>query len=84
MHWKTSNATFGFKMDLQFGFPVPKNIYAWEIRPLNCILRTFFSVLRDFITAHAQKHFNSASGFKTDLRFGLLVPKNVYMREIRR
>jgi len=56
MRWKTSNATFGFKMDHKFGFTVPKNIYPRKIRPLNCILRTFYGVFRDSITAHAQKH----------------------------
>ncbi len=73
-------------MDLRFGFLVPKNIYTREIRPSNYILRAFFAVFRDFVTAHAQKVRNtiiSTSGFKMDLKFGLLVPKNVYTREIR-
>ncbi len=56
MRRNTINSTSGLKMDLKFGFPVPKNIYTREIRPLNCILRTFYGVFRDFVTAHAQKH----------------------------
>jgi len=33
MRRNTINATSGFKMDLKFGFPVPKNIYTPGIRP---------------------------------------------------
>jgi len=33
MRRNTINSTFGFKTDLKFGFPVPKNIYTREITP---------------------------------------------------
>ena len=56
MRRNTLNSTSGFKIDLKFGFLVPKNIYMREIRPSNCILGAFFAVFRYFVTAHAQKH----------------------------
>ncbi len=56
MRRNTISSTSGFKMDLNFGFAVLKNLYTREIRRLNCILRTFYGVFRDFFTAYAQKH----------------------------
>ncbi len=62
----------GFKMDLKFGFIVPRKIYTREIRPSNCVLKTFsaFLLLRMRINT-----FDATSGFKMDLKFGFPVPK---------
>ena len=56
MRRNITKSTFGFKMHLKFGFLMPKNIYAREMRPPNCSLRAFSVVFREFVTAHAQKH----------------------------
>ena len=70
-------------MDLKFGLPAPRNIYSRGTWSLALHFKGIFAVFHDFITAHAQKHHYSTSGFKTDLKFGFLVPKNMYAREIR-
>ena len=56
MRWKTSSATFGFKMDLKFGFPMPYNIIHAGNYAFKLPYKDIYGVFRDFITAHAQKH----------------------------
>ena len=81
MRRNTISSTAGFKMDLKIEFPVSRNIYIYaEIRPSNDILRPlspFFVILSLFMHRNIT---NSTSGFKTDLKFRLLVPKNMYTR----
>jgi hypothetical protein len=56
MRRNTINSTSGFKMDLKFGLRVPKNMYIRGTRALKLHLKGIFSIFRNFITAHAQKH----------------------------
>ncbi len=74
------NSTSGFKKDLKFGLLVPKNTHTRGKLAFKLHFEGIFAGFRDFVTAHAQKVRNtiiSTSGFKMDLKFGLLVPKNI-------
>jgi len=66
----------------QIRIPRAENLYTREIRRLNCILRTFYAFFVILLLRMRRNTINSTSGFKMDLKFGFLVPKNIYMCEI--
>ena len=78
MRRNTINSTSSSKLDLRFGFLVPKNIYTREIRLSNCILWTFSLFFVIELLRMRRNTIYSTSGFKIDLKFGFLVPKNIY------
>ena len=51
-----------------------------EIGPKNCILRAFSPLFVILSLRMRRNTINSTSGFKMDVKFWLIVPKNIYTR----
>jgi len=78
MRRNTNNSTSGFKMDLKFGFLVPKT-YSYGKLGHKTVFWGHFRAFFVFLLLRMRRNtINSTSGFKMDLKFGFLVPKNIY------
>ncbi len=80
MRRNTIDATSGFKLDVKFGLLVPKNVYTRGNWALKLHFNGVFAVFVILALRMRRNTNNSTSGFKKDLKFGLLVPKYIYTR----